>query len=57
MQNLNLIPPFFLEILQRYYKLAILGTLCMPAYHHQKRIILEKLYLPTKNQIYPSPLY
>ena len=29
MQKINFIPPFFFEILQRYYELAILGNLGM----------------------------
>ena len=32
MQKINLIPPFFFEILQSYYKIALLGTLGMPGY-------------------------
>ena len=35
MQTINVIPPFFLEILQIYYKLVILGTLGMFGYGHQ----------------------
>ena len=36
MQKINFIPPFFFEILQRYYKLAILGTLDMLGYDQYK---------------------
>ena len=32
MQKITFILPFFFEILQRYYKLAILGILGMPSY-------------------------
>ena len=32
MQKINFIPPFFSEILLRYYKLAILDTLRMPCH-------------------------
>ena len=32
MQKTNFIPPFFFEILQKYYKWAILGTLGIPFY-------------------------
>ena len=36
MQKKQLHPSFF-EILQRYYKLTILGTLDMPVHTHQKQ--------------------
>ena len=32
MQKINLMPPFFSEILQRYYKLYILGVSGMRSY-------------------------
>ena len=36
-QKMKFIPHLFLEILSRYCKLAILGTLAMPHYSHQKQ--------------------
>ena len=36
MQNITFIPHLFLEILQRYCKLVILGTLGTPGHAHQK---------------------
>ena len=52
----KVIPPFFLEILQRYCKLVILGTLSLPGYGQQKLWyqLVEDVYLYAKNQIYPS---
>ena len=37
MKQINFIPPFFFEILQRYHKLVILGTLGILGYGHQKQ--------------------
>ena len=37
MQKINFIPPFFIEVLQRYYKFAILGTLGMLGYDQWKQ--------------------
>ena len=47
MQKINFIPPFSYEILQRYYKLAILGTLGIPSYDHQTldRQLVEHSFL------------
>ena len=60
MQKINFIPPFFFDILQRYYKRAILGTLGMPDYDQQKRYYQPEkkfdVYVHAKNHIYPSPL-
>ena len=36
MQKIVFIPPFFLEIKQRYFKLVILSNLGIPGYGHQK---------------------
>ena len=36
-QKLMFIPHLFLEILQRYYKLIILGTLGTPSHTHQNQ--------------------
>ena len=58
MQKIILIPALFLEILQRYYELIILGTLGKLDHTHQKQ--WHKLvgnfyvYLQTKNQLDPS---
>ena len=57
MQKINFIPPFFLEALQRYCKLVILGTLGMSGYGCQKRWyhFVENFdsYLHANNQIHP----
>ena len=37
MEKINLIRPFFFEILQRYCKLVILGKLDMLGYDNQKQ--------------------
>ena len=59
MQEIQFIPPFFLETLQ-YCKLAILSTLGMPGYGHQEgwHQLVEKCdgYLHATNEIYHSPL-
>ena len=58
MQKIQLDPS--LEILQRYCKIAIFGTLGMTGYGHQKRWyqLVENfdVNLHTQNQIYSSPL-
>ena len=36
MQTINYVPIFFLKILPRYCKIAILGTLAMPGHDNQK---------------------
>ena len=55
MQKINFIPPFFFEILQRYYKLAISSTWGMPGYDQQKQYyqLVENsdVYLHVKNHI------
>ena len=56
-----IIPALFLEILQRYCKLIILGTLGKFGYAHQKQCdqSLENsyVYLETKNQPDPSMIF
>ena len=58
MQKIAFVPHLFLEILQRYYKLAILGTLCTPVHTHQKQyhelVGISDVYLQAKNQLNPS---
>ena len=57
--KINFNSPFFLEILQRYCELVILGALCMPSYGHKKRWyqLVENfdVNLHAKIHIYPSP--
>ena len=45
------IPSLFLEILQRYYRLVILGTLCMLGHTHQK----WKQQLLGNSDVYSKP--
>ena len=58
MQKITFVPHLFLEILQRHYKLAILGTLCTPVHTHQKQyhelVGISDIYLQAKNQLNPS---
>ena len=52
MQKIMFIPPLFLEILQKYYKLVILDTLVMPGHTHQKQqhqLVGNSDVLQTKN--------
>ena len=55
MHKIKFNPPFFFEILQRYCKLVILGTLGMPGHGQQKQWyhLVEKfdVYLHARNQI------
>ena len=53
MQKVIFIPSLFLEILQRYCKLVVLGTLRTSVYVHQKQGNSD-VYLQTKNQLDPS---
>ena len=56
-----IIPALFLEILQRYCKLIILGTLDKFGYAHQKQcdqsVENSYVYLQTKNQPDPSMIF
>ena len=56
-QKITFILLVFLEILQRYCKLAILGTLDMPGYTQPESYcqLVKKLcvYLYAKNELYP----
>ena len=55
-QKLNLILPVLLEILQRYCKLVILGTLGKPGYTHPKYYHLVenfRIYLQAKEPLQP----
>ena len=57
MQKIIFIPALFLEILQRYYKLIILGTLGKLGPTHQKQwhqpVENVYVYLQTKGQLDP----
>ena len=57
--KIDFISPFFLNILQKYYKFGMLGTLGILGYDHQKwwSYCLENfdVYLHGKNEFYPSP--
>ena len=57
-QKIIFIPALFLEILQRYYKLIILGTLGTFGHTHQKQwhkpVENFYVYLQTKSQLDPS---
>ena len=59
-QKINFIPSIFFEIMQRSYKLVILGTLGMTGYDQYKRYyqLVENfdIYLHAKNDIYSSPV-
>ena len=61
MQKIIFIPALFLEILQRYYKLIILGTLGMFGHTHQKQWHQQVenfyVYLQTKSQLDPSMFF
>ena len=61
MQKIILIPALFLEILQRYYKLIILGTLGKLDHTHQKQwnqlVGNSYVYLETKIQLDPSMFF
>ena len=55
MEKINLIRPFFFEILQRYCKLVILGKLDMLGYDNQKQWYqsvenLDVYFLEKKNR-------
>ena len=56
-----IIPALFLEILQRYCKVIILGTLSKFGYAHQKQcdqsVENSYVYLQTKNQPDPSMIF
>ena len=55
-QKINFILPVFLEILQRYCKLVILGTLGKPGYTHPKYYHLVenfRIYLQAKEPLQP----
>ena len=56
-QKINFILHIFFEILQRYCKFVILGTLGMPGYAHPKwyyRLVENfRVYLQTKIQLHP----
>ena len=54
MQKIIFIPALFLEVLQRYYKLIILGTLGKFGHTHQKKFYV---YLQTKSQLDPSMFF
>ena len=58
---LIVIPALFLEILQRYSKPIILGTLGKFGYAHQKQcdqsVENSYVYLQTKNQLDPSMIF
>ena len=60
-QKINFILNVFLEILEGYCKIVILGTLGMPDYAHHQKIyhqLVETfcIYLGVKNQLYPQCL-
>lgn len=50
-ENFSFLKYLFLEILQRYYRLVILGTLCMLGHTHQKR----KQQLLGNSDVYSKP--
>ena len=56
-QKINFILHDFYEILQRYCKLVVLGTLGMSGYTHPKRyyqfVDNFRVYLQAKNQLHP----
>ena len=58
MQKITFIPHLFFEMLQRYCRLVIFGTLGMPGHADQEQqhrpVGNNDFYLQTKNQLDPS---